>query len=72
MATLTVTFAANTNAGAQLRRLASRLQAAASVVPDNASTGASTVLTIDNAPSTGTVSVQLTSGPYTNAAALIV
>lgn len=64
MATLTVTFAANSNAGAQIRRLSSRLAAIAAAVPDNPHTGASTVLTFDNAPATGTVSAQITAGPY--------
>ena len=64
MATLAVTIAANANAGAVLRRLALQLQKAAAGIPDNASTGASTVLTIDNAPSGGVASVQITAGPY--------
>jgi hypothetical protein len=40
-------------------------------VPDKVGSGASTVLTIDNAPATGVASVQLTAGPYQNTSALI-
>lgn len=69
MATLTVTIAANANAGSVLRRLAFQLQQAASVLPDNVATGASTVLTIDNAPANGVASVQITAGPITNPSA---
>jgi hypothetical protein len=72
MATVTVTFAANTNAGAQIRRLAKALELAVAQMPDNPGSGASTVLTVDNGPSTGTVSVQITAGPYTNTAPIIV
>lgn len=64
MATLAVTINANANAGATLRKLANRLVEIAADIPDNASTGAATVLTVDNAPGAGTVSVQITAGPY--------
>lgn len=72
MATLAITFTAGTETGALLRRLAKAIEIQAAAVPDKVGSGASTVLTIDNAPATGNVSVQLTSGPYTNASALIV
>jgi hypothetical protein len=72
MASVTVTFTAGSNAGAQLRRMAKALEKAAGDVPDQVGSGASTVLTIDNAPSSGTVSFQLTAGPYTNASPIIV
>ena len=73
MATLTITFPINTEAGAKLRRLAANLEKTAQLVGDNPS-GASLVLTFDNAPSgTGAVvSTQLTSGPVTQASALVV
>jgi hypothetical protein len=64
MATLAITIAAGGNAGQTLRRLAFQLQQAAAGVPDVVPTGASTVLTIDNAPSAGSASVQITAGPY--------
>lgn len=64
MATLTITQTAGSEAGAILRRLANQIEKAAADVPDRVPTGASTVLTIDNAPATGTASVQITAGPY--------
>jgi hypothetical protein len=67
MATLPITIAANANAGSTLRKLGQRLQELSMTVPDNATTGASTVLTVDNAPATGVVAVQLTAGPYQSA-----
>lgn len=63
MATLAISFAINTHAGAQMRALAKAIEKAAAAVPDNVSSGAATVLTVDNAPSSGTVSVAV-SGPY--------
>lgn len=66
MATLTITFAAGSQAGERLRRMAKQIEQAAVVIPDNLSTGASTVLTIDNADP----SVQITAGPITNSAKL--
>lgn len=71
MATLAITITANSQAGAQLRRLAAQIEKTAHLLGDNP-TGASTVLTIDNAPSGGVASVQLTAGPVTQATALIV
>lgn len=71
MATVTVTFAINTHAGAQLRALAKAIEKVAAPVPDNVSSGASTVLTIDNAPSSGTVSVQISAGPYAGSAVIV-
>lgn len=67
MATLTITVAANGNAGSIYRRLAAQIAQAARDMPDNPSTGASSVLTIDNAPSAGTATVQITAGPYPSA-----
>jgi hypothetical protein len=64
---LTFTFAANTHAGAQIRQLAGRIQQAASVLPDNASSGSSVVLTLDNNPSGATASAQISAGPYVSA-----
>jgi hypothetical protein len=64
MATLAITFTAGSNAGAQIRKLSQRLDELSYNVPDNASTGAATVVTVDNAPASGTVSVQITGGPY--------
>lgn len=66
MATLAITFTAGSETGAALRRLSDNIRAAAANVPDRCPTGASTVLTIDNAPATGNVSVQITAGPYTS------
>lgn len=71
MATLTLTITAGSNPGEVLRRLGKQIENAASVIPDNVSTGASTVLTISNAPATGVASVQITAGPYQNAAAFV-
>ena len=70
MATVTITIAAGANAGEKFRRLAKQIEKAAAVVPDNLSSGASTVLTIDNA--VGTASVQITAGPYQNTSAFLV
>lgn len=53
MASAVVTFAINTNAGARMRRLASVIEQAAAVLPDNNSTGASVTLTINDTPSSG-------------------
>lgn len=64
MATLTVTYPAGDNTGSSLRALAAAIEKMAAGVPDVVPTGASTVLTIDNAPATGRVSVALTAGPY--------
>lgn len=64
MATLTVSYAAGENTGSSLRALARDIELIAAGVPDVVSSGAATVLTIDNGPATGKVSVALTSGPY--------
>ena len=71
MATVTVTWTAGSYVGAELRRLANRIEKMAASVPDYVPTGASTVLTVDNAPATGHVSVQLTAGPYTTSAYIV-
>jgi hypothetical protein len=65
MATLTITIAGNGNAGALYRRLAHQIEQAVRDMPDNPSSGASSVLTIDNG--TGTATVQITAGPYASA-----
>jgi hypothetical protein len=49
MATVTLTFTVPSEAGAQLRGLANAIEKVALTLPDRVSTGASTVLTIDNA-----------------------
>jgi len=64
LATLTITIAQNANAGAQFRRLAHQIEQAVRDMPDNPAGGASSVLTLDNAPSAGSASVQITAGPY--------
>lgn len=64
MATLAVTYTAGSETGAALRELARQITAMSLAVPDRTPTGASTVVTFDNAPSTGNVSVQITAGPY--------
>jgi hypothetical protein len=71
MATVTVTYAAGANAGAQLRQLSKAIQKLAGNIPDQVGSGASTVLTVDNGPSSGTVSVQITAGPYAGSAILV-
>lgn len=63
MATLALTWAINTNAGSGMRALAHAIQKASENCPDTNSSGASVVLTIDNAPATGIASV-VVSGPY--------
>ena len=71
MATLAITFAAGSETGAQLRKLAANINRIAADVPDKVAGGASTVLTVDNAPATGPCSVQLTAGPYQSSAVLV-
>jgi propanediol dehydratase large subunit len=76
MASVTITFPANTGStnqeyetGAQLRHLARQISKLAAGMPDKVSSGASTVLTIDNTASGRSVgSVQITAGPYQTAA----
>lgn len=62
MATFTINLPAD--AGAFLRQLGRRLHDLSLDMPDQCPSGGTNVLTIDSAPSTGTVSVQVTSGPY--------
>jgi hypothetical protein len=70
MATVTLTFTVPSEAGAQLRGLANAIEKVALALPDRVSTGASTVLTIDNA--VGSVcGVQVTAGPYTGSQVLV-
>lgn len=72
MATVTLTFTAGQNPGSTLRQLALAIQKAALPLPDTVSTGASTVVTIDNGPATGAASVQVTAGPYSTGAPLYI
>jgi hypothetical protein len=65
VATLSITVAAGGEFGASMRQFGLAIEKAVANVPDKNSTGASCVLTIDNAPTTGVVSVQVTAGPYT-------
>jgi hypothetical protein len=74
IATLTITLAVTTEAGAQLRSRASRrgrcaLNKVASALPDKSATGASTVLTIDNGVGS-TCGLQITAGPYSGSQVL--
>jgi hypothetical protein len=64
MATLAITIPANSETGAILRRLSRAIVRVSADIPDKVSSGASVVLTVDNSPSVGTASVQITSGPY--------
>jgi len=66
MATLALTFTAGTDTGALLRRAAEQLQKMSYDIPDKVATGASTVVTVDNGPTGGNVSFQVTAGPYTS------
>lgn len=68
MATQTITIPAGSvkgGAGEVLRAMGKQLINLATNVPDQTPTGASTVLTIDNNPSQGIVTFQITAGPYT-------
>lgn len=70
MASVTITFAAGSEAGACIRQMAHSLETVAAALPDRNPTGASTVLTIDNA--VGSVcGLQITAGPYTGAQVLV-
>lgn len=71
MATLTVTVAKGGEAGATFRKVAKAIRQVAADIPDANPTGASYVLTIDNAPATGTVSVQVTAGPITSSVVIV-
>lgn len=69
MASVTVTWTAGQEAGAGMRRLARQIEKAAANCPDKNSTGASVVLTIDNAlGSHAGVSV---AGPYVSGPFLV-
>jgi hypothetical protein len=67
----TLTFNLPTESGAALRRMALALEQLAQQLPDKQATGATTVLTVDNAPSSGWSTVQLTAGPITTAAVFV-
>lgn len=69
MASVTVTWTAGQEAGAGLRRLAKQIEKAAGNVPDRNSSGASVVLTIDNA--LGSHCGVAVTGPYTNGTHLV-
>lgn len=71
MATLAISLANTTEAGATLRQLAAAIEKIALAIPDRPGSGAATVLTIDNAPSTGAASVQITAGPYPSSLILV-
>jgi hypothetical protein len=62
MATLAFTFTAGNEAGASIRAIAATIEKAATSVADRNSSGASVTLTLDNAPSTGVVSVLIAGG----------
>lgn len=66
MATLNITIPVGGYAGSTIRALARSLEQIASNMPDQNSSGASVVLTVDNAPATGVASVALSAGPYTS------
>lgn len=71
MATLDITLVKGSEAGATIRQYAKALERIASNMPDANPTGASYVLRIDNAPSTGTASFQIQAGPNTTSALLV-
>lgn len=60
----TVTINLPSDAGAFLRQLGRRLIEVAGEIPDQTPTGATHVMTIDNNPGAGSVSVQITAGAY--------
>lgn len=70
MASVTITFTAGSEAGAVIRQIAGALEKVASPLPDRNPTGASTVLTIDNAVGSH-CGVQITSGPYAGSQVLV-
>lgn len=74
MATLAVTIPPNNAKGGLsevLMATARALQELAAGVPDKTSTGSDSVITFDNAPATGAVSVAITAGPYQQAARIV-
>lgn len=72
MASVTVTWTAGQTAGSGIRGLANALNKIANDLPDANPTGASTVLTLDNATTSGEkCSVQITAGPYSGAKVLV-
>ena len=71
MATLDITLAVGKEAGATMRQYAKAIEKAAAALPDANPTGASYVLRIDNAPSTGTASFQVQAGPITSAVFIV-
>lgn len=69
MASVTLTSTAGSTFGSSIRSLAGALEKLAQDVPDNNPTGASSVLTIDNA--TGFAKVTISAGPYLNTTGVI-
>ena len=63
MATQTITIPNGTNPRDRLKALAKVFIRLAETVPDTV-TGGATVLTVDNSPANGLVTVQVTSGPH--------
>lgn len=72
MATVVVTIAAGNEAGATIRRFGEAVQQAAMSLPDRNGSGASVTMTIDNAPSTGTVSVAIAGGGLASTQTVII
>lgn len=64
MPVATVTINLPTDGGAFLRQLAKRIHELSLDLPDQTPSGAANVLTIDNNPGQGTVSVQVTAGSW--------
>lgn len=64
MATVTLTTTAGGNFGSNIRALAAALNKLAQDIPDVNSTGASSVLTIDNG--SGFAKVTISAGPWSN------
>lgn len=60
MATLALTF----TGGQDLRRLSQKLEQLASGIPDILATGGTSQITFDSAPSSGTIGIQISSGPH--------
>lgn len=65
MASITVTIPNGTNPRATLQRFSSQLRELSTTVPDVV-TGGATIITFDNAPVSGLLAVQITSGPHSS------
>jgi hypothetical protein len=68
MATVTISYAAGSETGAALRKLAKNIEKIAADVPDKVAGGAATVLTVTDSGTGGFCTVQLTAGPYQSSA----